>query len=86
MTERNYKPETILKLLSLVRDLGKRECFADKQLEDAKSMFKWAMAHKIDTVVPSLGDITGADGRPVLLFIDPSWTKTNFIDPLVDCT
>lgn len=81
LTAEKIYPQAVYDLLSFMRDLGKRECLTDLQLEDAKKMIKWATAAKGNDKNSFTSPFKDKDGLPVYLHRTPQWFKTKFVDP-----
>ena len=77
--ENKSNPALLYDFLSYMRDLGKRECLNDKQLDDAKKMIKWATAVKSTQYDSYKSLYLDSNHNHVYLHKYPEWFKNKFV-------
>jgi hypothetical protein len=79
LTDIKSHPKVVYDYLSYMRDIGKRECMTDQQLDDAKKMIKWTNAVKDTHPDTYESPYTDSTGSPVYLHQCPNWFKDKFV-------
>lgn len=83
LAERQSSPDVVYLLLSLMREMGKRDCFNENHLDLAKKMFTWSAANK-KSDQPIWFGIEDKNGQQVIFLKSPGWFKLNFVDAEVE--